>query len=165
VSTSAVLLAAALVLTGSDEPGVPFVIRGVVRGPDGTAVPGASLHVFHTDSRGWYTPTKVMDEPHARLAGSVSTDAEGRFEIRTIRPGSYPATAETHEDRRIPQHVHFEISAAGFAFRRFQLVFTDDPRMTPYWHEWARRGRNPLVPVERHEDGSQSCEVEIVLVR
>ncbi len=121
--------------------------------------------MFHADARGWYTPTKVMDEPHARLAGRVSTDAEGRFEIRTIRPGPYPVTDETPEDRRIPQHVHFEISAEGFAFRRFQLVFADDPRMTPYWHEWARDGRNPVVPVETHEDGTESCAVDVTLER
>jgi len=119
------------VLALADEPGIPLVIRGVVRGPDGVPVSGASLHVFHTDARGWYTPTKVMDEPHARLAGRVSADADGRFEIRTIRPGPYPVTEETPENRRIPQHVHFEVSASGCAFRRFQLVFADDPRMTP----------------------------------
>jgi protocatechuate 3,4-dioxygenase beta subunit len=164
-TTSAAPASSRLDLAGDDEPGIRLVIRGVVRGPDGTPVPGASLRVFHTDAHGWYTPTKVMDEPHARLMGRVTTDTAGRFEIHTIRPGPYPATDSTPEDRRIPEHVHFEVSASGFAFRRFQLVFDDDPRMTPYWHEWARDGRNPVVPIAELPDGAQSCEVEIALER
>jgi catechol 1,2-dioxygenase len=152
-------------LAGPDEPGIRLVVRGVVHGPDGAPIAGASLRVFQTDAHGWYTPTKVMDEPHARLMGRVTTDAEGRFEIHTIRPGAYPVTDATPEDRRIPAHVHFEVSASGFAFRRFQLVFENDPRMTPYWHEWAREDRHPVVPVVELSDGSQSCTLEITLER
>ena len=63
--------ASRLDLVGDEEPGIRLVIRGVVRGPDGTPAPGASLRVFHADAHGWYTPTQVMDEPHARLMGRV----------------------------------------------------------------------------------------------
>jgi len=52
--------------------------------------------------------------------------------------------------------VHFEIDAAGFAHRGFQMVFEDDPRMTPYWHEWARKGRHPVVKVAA---GRAVCDV------
>jgi protocatechuate 3,4-dioxygenase beta subunit len=152
-------------LAGEDEPGIRLVVRGVVHGPNGAPIAGASLRVFHTDAHGWYTPTKVMDEPHARLMGRVTTDTEGRFEIHTIRPGAYPVSDQTPEDRRIPEHIHFEISASGFAFQRFQLVFENDPRMTPYWHEWAREGHHPVVPVVEQPDGSQTCSLDIKLER
>lgn len=154
---------ATLALAGPSEPGTRLIVKGVVRDAEGAAVAGAELVVYQTDARGWYTADKVMDEPHARLKGRVTTGPDGAFEIRTIRPGPYPATEATPESRRIPEHVHINVSAPGFTGRRIQMVFRDDPRMTSYWHEWARRAGHPVVDVRRGEDGSQRADLEIVL--
>jgi protocatechuate 3,4-dioxygenase beta subunit len=82
---------------------------------------------------------------HACLA-FLKTDSAGHFEFNTIRPGGYPgAPGREGEEWRIPQHIHIQVTAAGYQFRNFQMVFEDDPRMTPYWHEWARKGNNPVM--------------------
>ncbi len=154
-----------LQLAPKSEPGVKLVVRGTVRDEGGKPVPGAVLRVFQTDARGWYTPTKVMDEPNARLQGYVRTGADGRYEVRTIRPGGYPHAPNARKSERIPAHIHFEVRAEGFALRRLQLVFDDDPRMTPYWREWAKKDRNPIAKVERGYGGKRSCKCEIVLAR
>ena len=136
------------IVASDDEPGQRLVVSGTIRDEAGKPIAGARLHVFQTDAQGHYTRARVMDEPHARLFAFITTGADGRFEFSTIRPGGYPGTPERQgEQWRIPSHVHVEIDASGFAHRGFQMVFEDDPRMTPYWHDWARKGRHPVVKV------------------
>jgi protocatechuate 3,4-dioxygenase beta subunit len=93
---------------------------------------------FQTDSRGYYTPfdsaQNKMGEPDARLFGFLKTDANGNFEIHTIRPASYP---KKYEGRTIPQHIHNNITAKGYANQNLQMVFDDDPAMNDYWRQWA----------------------------
>jgi protocatechuate 3,4-dioxygenase beta subunit len=130
----------------------------------GKPVAGAVLYVFQTDAQGHYTRTGVMNEPNARLFAFIKTDSEGRFAISTIRPGGYPgAPGRVGEQWRIPQHIHVQVTAAGYQFRNLQMVFDDDPRMTPYWHQWANRGNHPVVKLVRDEAGSQHGVCEIVL--
>lgn len=156
-----------LTLTPPGEPGEPLVVTGVVRDPAGEPVPGARLHVFQADARGYYTPERPMDEPNARLAGRLTTGDDGRFELHTIRPGHYPGKVElAGELRRIPAHVHFHVEAPGFRKRRLQLVFADDPEMAkPYWRRWSKRDDNPVVELERDGDGVYRCRLEIILQR
>ena len=137
------------------EPGEPLVVAGTVTDASGRPVKGASLHVFQADAAGRYTAEKAMDERNARLAGDIVTGDDGRYEIRTVRPGGYPGEIDTGDGvkRKIPGHIHFEIDAEGHPRRRAQMVFADDPRLTPHWREWARRGRHPVVELERGEDG------------
>ena len=152
------------VLVASSEPGQKLVVTGTVRDAAGKAIAGALLHVFQTDAQGHYARERVMDEPHARLFEFIRTGVDGRYEFSTIRPGGYPGRPDRQgEQWRIPSHVHFEIDAAGFAHRGFQMVFDDDPRMTPYWHDWARKGRHPVVKVTHGSDGVDRAVNDVVL--
>ena len=151
-------------LAFANEPGQKLIVTGTLRDAAGKPIAGALLHVFQTDAQGHYTRAKVMDEPHARLVEFIRTGADGRFEFSTIRPGGYPGQPDRQgEEWRIPSHVHFEIDAAGFAHRGFQMVFDDDPRMTPYWHEWARKGRHPVAKVTHGPDGVDRVVNDVVL--
>jgi protocatechuate 3,4-dioxygenase beta subunit len=64
-----------------------------------------------------------MGNRDPRLMALLRTDASGRYSFTTIRPGSYPGT-------RVPQHVHYEVGAAGHGTRIFEIVFDDDPLVT-----------------------------------
>jgi len=152
-------------LVNPGEPGQALVVSGVVRDAAGAPLADAVLHLFQTDATGHYTPTKVMDEPHARLMGWLATDAEGRFEFTTIRPGGYPGTPERRGvDWEIPSHVHFVVTHPGHAARAFQMVFDDDPRMRPErWRRWAVEGHLPVVPVTRDETNVQRATLVITL--
>jgi hypothetical protein len=79
-----------LTLVRPGEPGTPLTLGVQVVDRHGRAMAGAHVHVYQTDAAGRYTPTRAMDEPHARLSGFVLTDADGAFAVRTIRPGGYP---------------------------------------------------------------------------
>jgi protocatechuate 3,4-dioxygenase beta subunit len=155
--------ASTLELAGPGEPGIRLTVTGVVRGRNGQPIAGAEIHAYQTDVRGWYTAKKPMDEPHARLSGRLRTDAEGRFELRSIRPGRYPWTARLHgRERKIPAHIHLDITAPGHAERRFQLVFADDPLLAePYWKDWIKRHGQPVL--EPHASG-QGIAGSVIIV-
>ncbi|MDX1631950.1 MAG: protocatechuate 3,4-dioxygenase [Thermoanaerobaculia bacterium] len=94
-----------VVIAPPQEPGERLVVRGRVFAPDGeTPVEGVTLYVYHTNVEGRYAPP---GEETPRLRSWVRTDAEGRYEYRTIRPGSYPG-------RDIPAHVHVFLWGAGY---------------------------------------------------
>jgi protocatechuate 3,4-dioxygenase beta subunit len=146
-------------LDPAGEPGPLMQIEGRVVDTSGRPVPGALLYVFHADSTGWYARDGEMDERHPRLFAYLRADPEGRYSFRTARPGGYQ---KKYDGRYIPQHIHFEVSADGRTPRRFQLVFSDDPRMDAHWIEWARKQNNPVADVVPR-NGTQHCVVNITL--
>jgi protocatechuate 3,4-dioxygenase beta subunit len=154
-----------------DEPGERLNIIGVIRNAEGQAVGGARVLVFQTDASGCYSPSDMttgrMDEPNSRLFGMMVTGKDGHYEFLTVRPGGYPFprrdVAESHPLRYIPAHIHFEIAAAGYASRQFQMVFDDDPRMNPEWRVWAENENNPVVKLTRDSAGTLHGVLDIVL--
>lgn len=125
-----VLLLAALVtqaqgsprisLAPADELGERLIVSGRVFGPDGkTPVADASLYVYQTDKDGIYSKP-VNDSRTPRLRANLRSDALGRYEYSTIKPGSYP-------DTRNPAHIHYVVKAPGYRDRVFEIVFEDDP--------------------------------------
>lgn len=153
-----------ITLIGDSEPGQRLTVHGRVVGESGKPVAGARLHVYQTDASGHYTPDKPMDEPHARLAGWLQTDKDGRFELHTIRPGGYPKALRLGDrDRKIPAHIHIDIDADGYAPRKVQVVFSDDSLLSdPYWQDWVRKQGQPVVTVSR-STGGQMAELVLSL--
>lgn len=95
----------ALLVTDA-EPGERMTVTGRVLGPDGqTPRKGVSVHVYHTDAQGHYSKGGTDENQH-RIQGTMRTNAEGRYEFRSIRPASYPGTTVT-------PHVHYVVSAPG----------------------------------------------------
>jgi len=155
--------ASAVDLAPPDESGPSLVVEGTVRDSDKRPVADASIYVFHADAKGEYTSSKAMDEPNSRLFGFLKSGSDGRFRFRTVRPGGY---TQPYKGHFIPEHIHFEVSAPGFAPRRFQLVFDDDPRIADeHWRKWAADQKNPVAKVMRDADGAQRCVCDIGLER
>jgi catechol 1,2-dioxygenase len=91
---------------------------------------GAVLDVWHADAKGLYSG--FSDIPEGILRGKVITDAEGRFELRTIMPapctiphdgptGRMIAVCGWHPRR--PAHIHLIVSADGHEPLTTQLYF------------------------------------------
>ena len=89
------------------EPGEPLIVSGTIYAPDGrTPVEGINLFVYQTDATGVYT-TSGGDNRATRINGAMRSNGEGRYEFRTIKPGSYPGSSN-------PAHIHAYISGPGY---------------------------------------------------
>jgi protocatechuate 3,4-dioxygenase beta subunit len=133
------------------EAGTALSVSGEVVSPDGVAVAGASIYAYQTDAEGYYGVKPESDNRRPRLKVFLRSDARGAWSFETIRPGSYPGS-------KVPAHIHFEVSAAGFAPRLFEIVFEGDPFVT------AEMRRNPAFSVRPVGAGGKVTE-RIVLTR
>jgi protocatechuate 3,4-dioxygenase beta subunit len=144
------------------EPGQPLLVSGTIVGTDGrTPLAGMTLRVYHTDSEGYYT-RPVSNPRQARLRGSLTTDATGRYEMRTIWPGHYPGST-------IERHIHVHLSGPDVAEHWIDsFLFENDPYHSA---ETLRRSRelDPrfafVMPMARGADGVIRCSRDIRLDR
>ncbi|HEX6179905.1 MAG TPA: hypothetical protein VFZ47_01595 [Chitinophagaceae bacterium] len=116
-------------LVTAKEPGVQTTVKGKLLSANKTPVSNTLVYVYQTDHRGWYADDKPHveqnegDRGHARLFGYLKTNAQGEFELHTIRPASYPNST-------LPQHIHFEaFSDNGKSLTITELLFDDDPML------------------------------------
>lgn len=106
-------------IAAPSEPGDRVTIVGRVTGPDcKTPISGATLDVWHADAKGNYHAAGVT----YRLRGVLKTDADGRFEFKSIKPGHY--------DNR-PRHYHLIVSSPGYVALTTQIYFKGDPLLGP----------------------------------
>lgn len=147
-----------LSLAPEGEPGDPLWVDGVVFDASGeNPLPGVVFRVYQTDASGVYQE-ETTDASNPRLQGWVRTDSEGRFEIRTIRPGPYPGGG-------VPAHIHFVFPRKGFRDSSFELMFAGDSELTTAAIEKSReQGRaGQIQPVLRGDDGIWRCSRDFKL--
>jgi protocatechuate 3,4-dioxygenase beta subunit len=129
----------------ASEAGIPFVARGTVVDPAGRPLAGVDVFAYQTDSTGIYAPPGAADP--WRLKGWAVTDAQGRFEFRTIRPGNYPGN-------QIAAHIHLSFVAGCCGRQWSEVMFDDDPVATPAYRQ--RQGADIMFgKVTRRADGTQ----------
>ena len=145
------------------EPGEPMRIEGVVRDRAGRAAAGIVVYAYQTNAKGVYPPDTRAASPagqrHGTLRGWVKTDANGHYRFDTIRPAGYPNT-------NIQQHVHMHIIEPGrCTYYIDEMVFTDDPRLTPDARRNVSEGRggNGVVTPKRDAKGTWQVTRDIVL--
>ena len=148
-----------IVVTPQSEPGESLVISGVVFQTDGrTPLRGASVYVYQTDARGYYAPDNARASDNPRLRGYLRTDAQGRYEYRTVKPGSYPGT-------RNPGHIHYHVSAPGYAERVFEIVFEGDTLIPEQWRRDAENPQSGVAIVRLEAAGNGKRGVQNITLR
>jgi hydroxyquinol 1,2-dioxygenase len=105
-----------------DTIGIPTLVSGRVLDLDGKPIAGALLDVWQTQSNGLYDSQDAsVDGMHMR--GKFTTDSEGGYLIRTVRPVHYPIPSDgpvgamlkaTGRHPWRPAHIHFVILADGY---------------------------------------------------
>lgn len=137
----------------ADADAGPLVIRGKVTGPDGQPVAGAVVECWHANSNGFYShfdPTGAQSP--FNLRGAVRTDAQGKYEFRTLMPVGYgcPPQGATqqlldalarHGNR--PAHVHFFVTSEQHRKLTTQINIEGDPLI---WDDFAYATREDLIP-------------------
>ncbi|HLY82437.1 MAG TPA: dioxygenase [Acidimicrobiales bacterium] len=107
-----------------DDPstgGEPLTLHGTVRDLDGSPVPGASVDVWQVQPNGLYDVQEAARSMNLR--GVFETAADGRYEVRTVRPVDYTIPDDgvvgamlraTGRHPWRPAHIHLKTSAPGF---------------------------------------------------
>jgi protocatechuate 3,4-dioxygenase beta subunit len=146
-------------LVTADEPGEKLIISGTVYAEKGgTPLPGFVLYLYQTDATGVYNTTDGSWQG-PRIRGWVRTDSDGKYEIRTIKPGSYPGS-------RNPAHIHVIVKPPGKDPDWIDdFLFEGDPFLTD-----KDRGRlkgeetfSPVMKVTRDESGMLHCRRDIMI--
>lgn len=115
---------------GNSAIGPRIIVHGRVLDEGGRGLPGALIEVWQANAGGRYrhdseTYLAPLD-PNFGGCGRVITDADGRYEFRTVQPGPYPWPNGGNDWR--PAHIHFSVFGHAFAQRLVtQMYFEGDP--------------------------------------
>ncbi len=119
-----------------DGRGRPLTVAGRVTGPDGAAVAGALVEVWHASEDGLYENQEPDRQPEFNLRGRFRSGQDGAFRFRTIRPGACRLPGDGPVGRLMaalglpldrPAHLHFRFSAPGFRPLVTALFDAGDP--------------------------------------
>jgi hydroxyquinol 1,2-dioxygenase len=103
-------------------PGETCYVMGTIRDLDGNPVAGAKLEIWQADADGMYESQLGLDEPFLRAI--FRTGPDGKYVIHTIAPPGYSIPMdgtvgdllrETDISHFRPAHIHFNITAPGYA--------------------------------------------------
>jgi catechol 1,2-dioxygenase len=134
-----------------DEPGEPLIVSGVVRSTSDAPLPAAVIDVWQIDANSVYSglatedfggmdiPNDSTGIPKFNLRARIIADGDGRYEFRTIMPGS--ETLGIEKDRSPladltralelpgmrPLHIHSIVSADDALPLTTQIYFDGDP--------------------------------------
>jgi len=124
-------------LLRSPTPGPALFFKGWVRDPEGRPVAAAEVDVWHASPVGLYE-SQDPEQAEMNLRGKFTTDANGEFSFRSIKPSGYPIpvngpvgallNAQKRHNFR-PAHLHFLIYKPGFKTITSQIYSPDDPHL------------------------------------
>jgi protocatechuate 3,4-dioxygenase beta subunit len=121
----------------SPTPGVPLFFTGHVLDRDGRPVADAEVDVWHASTVGLYE-NQDPTQAEWNLRGKFTTDKDGVFAYRSIKPAGYPVPpggptealllAQGRHPMR-PAHLHSLIYKPGFKTQASQVYSADDQNL------------------------------------
>jgi protocatechuate 3,4-dioxygenase, beta subunit len=101
-------------------------VMGRVLNLAGEPVRNARVEVWQANAHGRYThpsdPNPAPLDPNFEGSAVLTTDSEGRYRFKTIKPAAYPAGP----NQMRPAHIHFQISGRQDRLVT-QMYFENDP--------------------------------------
>lgn len=148
---------------GTDGDGHPLIMHGTVYDAEGRPLPGATVEVWHCDTRGFYShfdPTGKQAPFNMRR--TIVTDANGRYRFQSILPKGYGVPPDSPTEHLLsalgrhgqrPAHIHFFVGADDHRKLTTQINIAGDPLVND---DFAYATRDGLVPdvIERTDQAS-----------
>lgn len=159
-------------LTSDPDDTGTLYMSGRISGPEGEPVADAILHVWHANSKGFYShfdPTGEQTPFNNRRRIRLGRD--GRYSFRSKMPNGYSVPPGGATDRLMrqlgrhgnrPAHVHFFVEAPGYRTLTTQINFGDDPFAAD---DFAFGTREGLLPVPNRQGDSAHIAFDFVLQR
>ncbi|GAB5445282.1 dioxygenase family protein [Gymnodinialimonas sp.] len=118
-----------------DNEGPQVVVEGRVMDQSGAPIEGAQIELWQTADNGLYSnQDDAQSEYNLRI--SMTTGADGRYALSTIRPAPYLVPTDgpvgdllnaTGRHAWRPSHLHFIVQAEGFRSLVTEVFPSDDP--------------------------------------
>lgn len=106
-----------------DGKGQPLVVRGRVTDVHGKPIAGATVDAWQTNEDGFYDVQQKGVQPDMNLRGVFTTDANGEYWFRTVKPRFYPIPGDGPAGDMLKAmgrgtiraaHIHFIVRAPGY---------------------------------------------------
>lgn len=159
-------------LTDDPDDTSTLYMTGRITGPDGEAVPNAVLHVWHANSKGFYShfdPTHEQTPFNNRRRIKLGSD--GRYAFHSKMPNGYSVPPGGASDQLMqalgrhgnrPAHIHFFIEAPGYRLLTTQINFGDDPFAAD---DFAFGTREGLLPIPNRQGDTAHIAFDFQLQR
>jgi protocatechuate 3,4-dioxygenase beta subunit len=155
--------------SGGKAKGTILYLSGRVLAADGQPVAGAKVEIWQANAAGRYAHPNddnlaaPIDEKFNGFA-VTTTDSQGRYAFKTVRPAAYPASP----GRWRPAHIHFSVTAKYEQLVTQMYFKGGEYNETDSWLNSA--GRKELLitdptPAAGKEPGAQAATFDIVLTR
>lgn len=117
-------------IASADAIGERIIVSGRLLDENGRPVPDALIEIWQANAAGRYLHKRDQHDapldPNFSGEGRTVTDAQGRYQFKTIKPGAYPWG--NHYNGWRPQHIHFSLFGRAYATRLVtQMYFPGDP--------------------------------------
>lgn len=121
----------------SQTPGPALFMRGQVVDTDGNPIAGVEVDIWQASPVGMYE-NQDPGQADMNLRGKFTTDSEGRFWLRSVKPAGYPVPTDgpagdlLKEQRRHPYrpaHIHVLLFKQGFKTLVTQVFVDDDENL------------------------------------
>lgn len=121
----------------SQTPGPALFMRGQVVDTDGNPIAGVEVDIWQASPVGMYE-NQDPGQADMNLRGKFTTDSEGRFWLRSVKPAGYPVPTDgpagdllkaqgRHPYR--PAHIHALLFKKGFKTLVTQVFVDDDKNL------------------------------------
>lgn len=155
-----------------DGLGEPLRVTGRIADLEGAGVSGALVEVWQANSLGRYENQDPDLQPEYNLRGRLRADAEGRFHFASVKPRGYDLPDDGPVGRllaalglkpRRPAHIHFRVTAPGFAPLTTHVFDRNDPCIG----QDALFGVKPelLADFRALPDAGHALDITLVLAR
>jgi protocatechuate 3,4-dioxygenase beta subunit len=121
-----------------DSLGESLKVTARVTDLDGYPIAGATVETWQANAQGVYENQQPDLQPEFNLRGVFTTDADGAFFYKTVRPGGYAVPCDGPVGRmlqaigyplRRPAHLHFIIAAPDFEMISTHVYDGSDPHL------------------------------------